>query len=274
MQCAKAPHEPDFKTLSCPDSWSLLFCGKGLPEPFKAPKAGALGVVEASTIAAVGLQLATAAVAAYGAWRCIRLMRFGSDSRLKALAWFFGLFAASIALHAVWEYQIGNLLEVNRPVPGTPRPGGNETNQSSFDRPFVGFFRPEGIERVTPWLFGHHVLMLASLSVAVTAYARRRPEHATAVVAFSPLLLLGDLTVLLLGMEAALTLYLATRAMINHVERRSPGALKVAIGFALFFLGHLMFFLAHRPGEGRQGIGDVLALVGIILLVEVLPGKQ
>ena len=45
----------------------------------------------------------------------------------------------------------------------------------------------------------------------------------------------------------------------------------MAAGFALFFLGHLLFFLGHEAGRGRQGIGDILTLVGIVLLVQVLP---
>ena len=81
----------------------------------------------------------------------------------------------------------------------------------------------------------------------------------------------SDLVPLMLALEAALTLYFAVQALLNHIERRSPGALQVAAGFSLFFVGHLLYFTGHEAGRGHQGIGDVLTLVGILLLVQVLP---
>lgn len=77
-----------------------------------------------------------------------------------------------------------------------------------------------------------------------------------------------------MALEAALALYLAAQAALNHRERRSPGALQVAVGFLMFFLGHLSFFLYHHPGAARTPLGDVLALVGVVLLVQLLPGPS
>lgn len=221
-------------------------------------------MVTSTAIAAIALQLGAGALAGWGAWRCMDLQRYGKDPRLRALALFFGLFAASVVAHAVWEYQIGNVVQ------GAPIEAfGNRTPGEGF-----GLFRPAGIENVTIWLFVHHVLMTASLAVGVVAFGHKRPEHTETVAAAGLLLFFSDLVPLLLGLQAALTLYLAVRAWVNHQTRQSPGALQVALGFLLFFIGHLVFFLAHRPGQTRQGIGDVLTLVGIALLVQVLPRRR
>lgn len=219
-------------------------------------------MVSANILAAT-LQIAAGVAAGYGAWRCMRLQRFGRDARLTALMWFFGLFALSVFSHAVWEVQIGQAL------PGGP--GGLEGNITFGERD--GFLRPSGMEGVSIWLVLHHALMAASLAVGVVAFSRHRPQN-TQAAALTPLAFFSDLIPLLLALQAALTLYLAARAWLNHMERKTPGALQVALGFLLFFIGHLTFFLAHRPGRGREGIGDILTLVGIILLVQVLPGRR
>jgi len=216
-------------------------------------------VLTPDSISAMVLQAVAALAAGYGAWLCIRLQRFGSDRRLRALAWFFGLFAASVLLHAVWEWQVGELLQ--RPFFIAIPPGGGPPR----------FFQPQGNENVDLWLVGHHLLMLVSLGVGVLAFGRRRTPAAGVAAAAIGLAWFSDLVPLMLALEAALTLYLAVQALLNHIERRSPGALQVAAGFALFFLGHLLYFLNHDPGRGRQGIGDIVTLVGIVLLVQVLP---
>ena len=227
-------------------------------------------MLDGNQVAGAIVQLAAAGVAVYGAVRCVRLQRFASDPRLTALAWFFALFAVALVLQAVW--QVGA-------AAGTPAPfGGPSFNATRppFDR---GFLRPEGDERVNILFAGAHAFMLASLVVAVWAFGHRRPPEegvATmgAALAFSPFALVGSLVPLMLALEAGLTLYLACRAFINHVERRSAGAVQVALGFLLFFVGHFLFFLAHQPGTGRSGIGDILGLVGIVLLVQALPGTK
>lgn len=206
-------------------------------------------MVNPPTIATIALQLIAATVASWGTLRCMQLQKFGKDPRLASLAWFFGLFAVSLLAHVIWEAQIG-------------QPAGNP----------LGGGRPVGGENVTVWLFLHHVAMVASLAVAVVAFGRRPRPETLAVPAV--LLLFSDLVPLLLALQAALTLYLAVRAWLNHMERKSPGALQVALGFALFFTGHLLFFIQHRPGTGRSAIGDVVALVGITLLVQMLPGRR
>lgn len=221
-------------------------------------------MVSSTAIAAIALQLGAGAIAGWGAWRCIELQQYGKDPRLRALAAFFGLFAASVIAHAIWEYQIGQAFTGTR-----IQEFGNRTPGEGFN-----LFRPAGTENVTIWLLGHHVLMTAGLAIAVYAFGRKHPEHTQPVAAAGLLVFFSDLVPLLLGLQAALTLYLAVRAWLNHMERKSPGALQVALGFLLFFIGHLVFFLEHRPGRGRQGIGDVLTLVGIALLVQVLPGRR
>ncbi len=224
-------------------------------------------------IAAVVLQVAAGIVAGYGAWRCMELQRFGRDRRLMALAWFFGLFAASVLAHAVWEVQIHDVVRPDFAENGS-FPQSQQGPRGGFgDRPFL---RPEGTENVTILLFAHHLLMAGALGLAVVAFGRKRPStvETTGAAAVVSLAFFSNLVPLLLGLEAALTLYLAVRALVNHMERKTPGALQVAIGFLLFFIGHLLFFVSHRPGRGRDSIGDVLALVGIILLVQVLPGRR
>lgn len=203
------------------------------------------------TIAAVALQIVTAMVAGWGALRCMQLQRYGKDPRLVSLAWFFGLFAASLIAHGIWEAQL--------------------TSGAPPQRLDFGLQGPVGGENVTLWLFLHHALMVASLAVAVVAFGKRAPP---AAIAPAFLLAFSDLVPLMLAMEAALTLYLGVRAWLNHMERKSPGALQVALGFGLFFIGHLLFFIQHRPGAGRTGIGDVVSLVGIVLLVQMLPGRR
>ncbi|MHB8634347.1 MAG: hypothetical protein ACYDBQ_10375 [Thermoplasmatota archaeon] len=215
-------------------------------------------------VASAAIQLAAAGVAAFGSYRCIRLQRFAGDQRLKALGWFFGLFAAAVLLQAAWQ------LDITGGPPRLPFPLNGSVNFTEPDFHRIPF-APEvqSGERVNVLLAGSHAFMLASLVVGVWAFGHRTPRGAAA---FLPLVAVGDVVPLMLALEAGLTLYLAARALINHVERRSPGAVQVAIGFLLFFVGHLVFFLSHQPGMGRMSIGDVLALVGIVLLVQVLPG--
>ncbi|MEA3143157.1 MAG: hypothetical protein QOG31_481 [Thermoplasmata archaeon] len=231
-------------------------------------------MLDGNQVAGALVQLAAAGAAVYGAVRCVRLQRFASDRRLTALAWFFALFAVALVLQAVW--QVGAASGTPAPFGDAARDHGLNGTRPPFDR---GFLRPEGTERVNILLAGAHAAMLASLVVAVWAFGHRRPPtEAVATLApalaFSPFALLGSLVPLMLALEAGLTLYLACRAFINHVERRSAGAVQVALGFLLFFVGHFLFFLSHQPGMGRSGIGDILGLVGIVLLVQALPGTK
>lgn len=202
------------------------------------------------------LPSAVAAAAAVGAWRCWRLLRYARDPRLQMLMWFYALFASSFVPWAIWmgqvAFQMGDAWSLLH--------DGNATGPLHDD--FAA------AERVDVFLVSHHLLMLASLGVAVTAFGRKRdgiPVAAVALAALAPFI------PVVLALEAAMTLYLAARAILNHRQRRSPGALQVAAGFSLFFIGHLSFFLLHRPGAGRSPLGDVLALVGIVLLVQLLP---
>lgn len=204
------------------------------------------------------LPLAVAAAAVFGAWRCARLMRYGLDPRLTSLAWFYGLFAASLVMMAIWQGQLA--FSVTGEMSGVH---GNATAMADVHEQFSAGHAVDG------WLAAHHALMLASLGVAVRAFSHRRVEGA--VVAAAGFAFLEPFVPVMLALEAALTLYLAVQAILNHKERRTPGALQVAFGFLLFFLGHLSYFVFHHPGAARTPLGDVLSLVGIVLLVQLLP---
>lgn len=197
-----------------------------------------------------------ALAAAWGAWRGWRLLRLARDPRLVKLTWFYGLFAASLVFYAIWTGQTHATVAHG---------GGLHAGNFSGDH---GSRVGAGPERINVFLLAHHGLMLASLGVAVRAFGHRR---APAIAAAGGLAFLGPFIPVALALEAAMSLYLAVQAILNHKERRSPGALQVAAGFLLFFLGHLSFFLFHSPGVGRTPLGDVLALVGIVLLAQLLP---
>src|ERR1041385_3684124 len=233
-------------------------------------------MINGDLLAALVVQTGIAAAALYGTWRCVALQRFGEDRRLTLLAWFFGLFAAAVVLSAIWQLQIESQFPAHGGHVLIFHPVDNGTENGTFDRPIDrGLFHPEGIERVNLWLAGHHLLMLSSLAIGVWAFGRRRPDlQAPVALAAVSLAFLGDLIPTMLALEAGLTLYLAVQAFLNHVHRRTPGALQVALGFLLFFCGHLLFYVAHQPGVGHNSLGDVLDLVGIVLLVQVLPGTK
>ncbi len=215
----------------------------------------------------VVIELAVAAIAGYGAARCNQLQRYGTDPRLRALSWFFGLFATSMVFAALWSLQL--------------------IAYASGDGP--RFDRPQGRERVTAMLVLQHLVMLASLIVAVRAFGRPRlprtnesqpPTVWLWPLALAPLVVwplaqlrsaIGTAVPLVLAAETGLTLYIAIRATLNHLERRTRGALQVAAGFGLFFLGQFLVFVLRVPGAARGMLGDILLLIGIVLLVQILP---
>ena len=201
------------------------------------------------------LPASIAVTAGVGMWRCARLLRYGRDARLTKLMWFYGLFAASLVAITIWTGQLSASIE------SAGHHDGNFTRHEGHAQ----FF---GEERINVFLVAHHVLMLASLAVAVQAFGHKRTGT---VAAAAGLAALSPFIPVALAAEAALTLYLAVTAILNHRERRSPGALQVAAGFLLFFIGHLSYFLLHQPGATRNPLGDILALVGIVLLVRLLP---
>jgi hypothetical protein len=204
----------------------------------------------------VALPSAVAAAAGFGAWRCRQLLRLAFDARLQKLMWFYGLFAASLIPMAIWTGQLAATVSGTLP------------SASLFEASGAWHDAFAGAERVDALLAAHHALMLASLAVAVLAFRQR---SAGSVVAAVGIALLGPLVLGALAAEAAMTLYLAVHAVRNHARRRSPGALQVAAGFLLFFLGHLSFLVFYHPVAVRTPLGDVLAFVGVVLLVRLLP---
>ena len=201
------------------------------------------------------LPSAVAVAAAVGAWRCSRLLGYGRDPRLLKLMWFYGLFSASLVPVVIWTAQLA------ADVGGT-LPASSLTLRDVHER-FAAS------ERVDLFLLAHHALMLTSLAVAVQAFGYKRKQAVAAAAA--ALAFLSPFVLLALAAEAAMTLFLAVQAIRNHLDRRSPGALQIAAGFSLFFLGHLSFFLFYHPVAARNPLGDAAALIGVVLLVRLLP---
>lgn len=207
----------------------------------------------------VALPVAGALVAAFGAVRCWRLLRYGDDPRLRKLMWFYGLFATSLVSVAIWTARLA--LDVGEAA-------GFVDGHAQLVEAWGAAL--SGTERLDVFLVLHHGLLLASLGVAVDAF-RARPAAAAGVAAATLVGALGATVLGALAVEAALALYLAIRAIINHHKRKTPGALQVAAGFLLFFAGHLGYFLFHEPAVARTPLGDLAALLGLILLVRLLP---
>lgn len=214
-------------------------------------------------LAHILLPSAIAITAAFGAWRCWRLLQYAQDPRLTKLMWFYGLFAASLVFMAIWTGQL------SAEVAGSSAGMHHEETSGSFGDLHSSF---SSRQEVNIFLLAHHILMLVSLGVDVQAFSHKR-EESTAVHSFIlvPLGALAPFIIVGLAFQAAMTLYLAVRAILNHMERRTPGALQVALGFLLFSIGHLGFFIFHQPGAARSPLGDIFALVGIVLLVQLLP---
>ena len=187
-------------------------------------------------------------MAAFGAIRCWRLLQLADDRRLRKLMWFYGLFAASLVPMAVWTAQLAARLEP-------------WSNVGELHSRFLA------AEESNAWILAHHALMLASLAVAAQAFGQpRKTLVAAAGIAFA-----SHIVPAALAIETALTLFLAVQAIRNHLQRRNPGARQVAIGFLLFFIGHLTVLLFHHPGGARTPLGDLLALIGLVVLVRLLP---
>lgn len=108
------------------------------------------------------LPAAVAVTAGVGVWKCARLLRYGRDPRLLKLMWFYGLFGASLVAITIWTGQLAASIE------STGHHIGNLTESHDAGQ----FF---GEERVNLFLVAHHLLMLASLGVAVQAFGHRRP---------------------------------------------------------------------------------------------------
>lgn len=224
------------------------------------------------------LQAAAATVAVVGLWRATTLHRLLPDPRLRRLQWFFGLLAGALAVHALGGLRLLRRFEETR----APTRGGR--------RPPPGFEGPD-FAVFDGWAWAillHHLLLLAAFAVAIRAFGTPRrdaPEGQAApagpLALALPLLALPLLavplrsTVAILGLaEAVLALYLALRSLLNHAERRTRGALQAAVGFLLFFVSHTLFWLLHVPRGPRPLWGELLELVGVLLLVGVLPAPR
>ncbi len=191
-------------------------------------------------------QVATVTTALLGVARLAHLYRLAADRRVARLALFFGLFAAAVAVQVfvTWSFVMEG-----RPPPGAPRA-----------RPPV-------------WTaFAHHALMLAALSVAVRAYGGLGRQKEVAAAALGPMLF-GRAGLLRMA-EAGIALYIAVRALLNYRQRRNPGSLVVASGFALFFLAHLSFWIFQPQRGPRPYWAELLTLTAIILLVSRIPGRR
>ncbi len=212
----------------------------------------------------IGIQLAAAAVAAGGAWRAAALRRDYPDPRLARLQWFFILYGGAVAVHAVGGIQRWLSGGTGDQGPGAPGPPPGPPQPGLLD-----------LADPLSWhIVGHHVLLLAALLLGLVAFGtmRRRAHAGTAGAAGAAALALpGFLIPGATLVEAALSFIIAARSGLNYWHLRRASALRVAAGFALFFLGHLLFYLLRDPSGPRPMIGEVLALAGSIVLVTALP---
>lgn len=206
----------------------------------------------------IGIQLAAAAVAAGGAWRARGLRRDYPDPRLARLQWFFLLYAGAVGVHAIGGVQRWLTPAANPMPPGAGQPGPGA--------------RPPGLldlaDPLSWHVVGHHALLLGALLVALVAFGvvgRRRDSPAAALLL--PAFMIPGATLA----EAALTFAIALRSGVNYARLRRRSALRVSLGFLLFFLGHLAFYLLRDPAGPRPLLGEFLALAGTIVLVTALP---
>jgi hypothetical protein len=190
------------------------------------------------------LELAIVVTALVGVVRIAGLRALSDDPRLRRLSWFFGLFAAAVGVQVL----LTTLLLGKAPQAG----------------PGLVLLR---LARLT---LLEHGLMLAAFVVALRAFAT--PWKAAAPVAASLLLAPRLGLAWLMGLvESLLALYLAIASVVNQRHRRTRGSLRVAAGFALFFLGHLSFWAFAKTGAVRPFWAEALTLASIALLVAAVP---
>lgn len=195
-------------------------------------------------VLALLLQAGIVVAAVAGLTRVAGLRAFADDARLRRLSWFFALFAAAVGVQVlVSTFLLG---------------------ESPVDR--VALLRP-----LATLVLLHHALMLAALLVALRTFAV--PWHPAAIA--PAFLLIGhNGHYALLGLvEALLTLYLAVAAAANQHRRKTTGSLRVAAGFLLLFVGHLLFFLLLHHDGPRPFWGEGLTLAGVLLIVSSVPRR-
>lgn len=191
---------------------------------------------------------ATAALAGGAGLRLGRLAsRFG-QSRLAALAVFFLFFALM---------QLLLFVEAVLLVTG----------------PAVRIRGDLGAPEVLFW--ARHAAFFVALAAAVFALGvpgGRKGEgeraHGSLGAAWVPFFLLAYPVLLIL--EGVALFYLVLRAAWNHVRQSDPGSLRVASGFALLLLGHLMPFLLEPEGPPPLGIANEWTAALVLLGTGVL----
>lgn len=201
---------------------------------------------------------ATAALAGGAGWRLARLARRFSQSRLAALAAFFLFFALM---------QLFLLVETVLLVTG----------------PAVRVRGDLGAPEVLFW--ARHAAFFVALTAAVVALGvpggrkgkgkgkgkgngKGAGAHAPLGAAWVPFFLLAHPVLLIL--EGMVLFYLVLRAAWNHVQQSDPGSLRVATGFSLLLLGHLMPFLLEPEGPPPLGIANEWAAALVLLGTGVL----
>jgi len=192
------------------------------------------------------LELAIVVVAIVGVNRITGLRALADDPRLRRLSWFFGLFAAAVAVQVL----------VSVAVVG---------KHATLGSPLL---------RVARLTLLEHGLMLAAFVVALRAFAIPWKPTPAAVSAAAVVGLAQLKLAWLMGLvESGLALYLAIAALVNSRHRRTKGSLRVAAGFALFFLGHVSFWAFQKAGAVRPFWAEALTLGSILLLVASVPRR-
>lgn len=194
------------------------------------------------------LEAGTAVAAAFGAVKVIRLNRFARDARLARLALFFGLMAASAAIHVLsvldWERR-GSVLADDAP----------------------------GLQDVLFW--AHHAAFLGALAAAALALGPYRPSR-LAVPVLVPVLLVAE--PLLRLVETAGVAYLLVRTLINHMRRTSLGSLTVGAGFLALLVGQAVFLYNDATGPdplgARAPLGEALVFLGLLVLAVTPPRRR
>ena len=195
-------------------------------------------------VLALVLQTAIVVAALAGLVRVAALRAYADDARLRRLATFFGLLAGAVGAEVlVSAFLLGQASAGGAPVP----------------------------HALFALVLAHHALMLAALVVALRTFA----VPWSAAAAAPAVLIAGHANhFAYFGLaEALLTLYLAVTGFANLGRRRTPAALRVALAFALVFLGHALFFVFLHHGGPRPFAGEALTLAGVWLLAAAVPRR-
>lgn len=108
--------------------------------------------------------------------------------------------------------------------------------------------------------------LLAGLSGVFWSFGRHpfrwTPAYAPALLVAGPLLQLLAIVVLF---------FVVLHAGLNHMARKGTGSSLVALGFFFVFAAHILYLYSYAPLEPRWWPGELLNLVGYVILVRAVP---